>query len=223
MSKNFSFSGEERALLAASLGRSSDHFELRAVEQIVNQWADYNEKHILADLSRNDRIGAAAEKLLLEIELSRDDDGNEGEDFERDYDEDGNPVTLRGHLMVAIDFRDLVKKEHDHVLPKGRPPVIPRMLATRLLEFWENSGRSIARSSTATKDSPDVQIPSGPLVRFLLAATEPVLRTKVPLGAAEHAIRTFYPRRRTEGDAKFSEFVRRLIADGPHGESAAEK
>ncbi|MEI4480960.1 MULTISPECIES: hypothetical protein [unclassified Phyllobacterium] len=218
MTEGFGYSAQEKNRLAKILGCSEDHSTVSNVERIVGEWLKHNEEHVAVDLGKNTRIAVAAENLLREIE------GDGGEkDFRNDFEENGHPISLRGHLLVAIEFLDSVMVENEHLLPKGRTPAIPRLLAIRLLEFWENSGRRIARSSTAKKDAPDIQNPSGPLVLFLLAATEPVLRTKVPLGAAEHAIRTFYPRRRTREDANFSEFVRSLIADGPHGESAAEK
>ncbi|ATU91775.1 hypothetical protein [Phyllobacterium zundukense] len=219
MTENFKYSDEMRARLAATLGRSSEHREVSHVERIVTEWVSHNEKHIQADLARNARIATAAENLLLELDLDRDENDD---DRERDFAEDGDPVTLRGHLLVAIDFLDFVKKEHENLIPKGRPSVLPRLLSTRLLEFWDNSGRRIARSSTTTKDAPDIQTPSGPLVRFLIAATEPVLQHKVPLGAAEHAIRLFYPRRRNEDDEKSTEFFRTLMTE-LHGESTAKK
>jgi hypothetical protein len=219
MTENFKYSDEARARLAATLGRSSDHREVSHVERIVTEWISHNEKHILVDLARNARVAIAAENLLFELDLDRD---ASDDDRERDFDRNGDPVTLRGHLLVAIDFLDVVKKEHEHFVPKGRPPILPRLLSTRLLEFWDSSGRRIARSSTTTKDAPDIQTPSGPLVRFLIAATEPVLQHQVPLGAAEHAIRLFYPYRRNEDDEGSTEFFRRLITER-HGETTAKK
>ncbi|TIW07813.1 MAG: hypothetical protein E5V66_29500 [Mesorhizobium sp.] len=175
----FKFTSTQLAIVAQSLGVDEQHLDCRQVEWIVAEWRAYREDDVRAELARNSKIAGLAEQLLEEL--------LPGEfEMSEHFDEDGAPVTLVGHLISLQNWIEQVAEEYPR--PKGRRPQIPSTLAARLIEFWENTGRRVGRSSKADGDE---QASTGPLVRFLVAASSPVLKPSPTADAAASAIRSY--------------------------------
>ncbi|MEI9417558.1 hypothetical protein [Mesorhizobium sp. Cs1321R2N1] len=181
MDRAFKYTAEQLVAIAETLVVEVDHPECRQVEWIVGEWKVYSEDDVRADLARNAKIANLADQLLSEILP---------DEFEIDehFADDGSPVTLAGHLVSLLNLVEKTSDEHPPM--RGRRPQIPSALSTRLIEFWENSGRRVSRSSKVNGKT-DEQTSTGPLVRFLLAACSPVLVPTPTADAVASAIRTY--------------------------------
>ncbi|RUX97155.1 MULTISPECIES: hypothetical protein [unclassified Mesorhizobium] len=193
--KPFKYTFDQLAAIADTLDVDEDHHDCRYVERVVGEWKAYTEDDVRAELARNAKIADLAEQLLDELEPENDFDIDE-------HFSEGKPATLVGHLVSLLNFVEQVSDLHPP--RKGRRPQIPSALSARLIEFWENSGRRVSRSSKVD-DETDEQTPSGPLVRFLLASCSPILAPPPTADAAASAIRTYQK------------------ASGEHGEMATEE
>lgn len=179
----FKYTSAEMAAIAEALGVDEQHLDCRRVEWIIGEWKASSEVDVRAELARNAKIAAIAEQLLNELEPDE-----EKFDPDEHFHADGTPVTLVGHLVALLNFVEQVSDFHP--LRKGRRPAIPSGLSSRLIEFWESSGRRVGRSSK-TDNKTDEQASAGPLVRFLLAACSPVLSPAPTADAAASAIRAY--------------------------------
>ncbi len=182
----FMFSAADRRAVAEALSVDMDHRHCDWVERIVNDWLEFGESQIQQELERNKRIRSAAQVLLDELIAAGPCD-----ETDEDREDEGDPsYGLEDQLDALIEH--LHDVEQMYGAPRaGRKGQIPRRLSVRLIEFWEHSGRRVARSSTRQANNPDKQDSSGPLVRFLLAAVSPVLQVPPTADAAAAAIRNY--------------------------------
>ncbi|MER8553622.1 hypothetical protein NKH37_15775 [Mesorhizobium sp. M1217] len=175
------YTGKQKVAIAETLGIDADHPDCRRVEWIVGEWRCNSEDELREDLARNAKVADLAGQLLNELQPQEF-------DLERHFDDRGAPMTLEGHLVTLLNWVEKIADENPSL--KGRRPQIPSALSTRLIEFWENSGRRVGRSTKADGQT-DEQSSTGPLVRFLLASCSPVLAVAPTADAAASAIRAY--------------------------------